>query len=303
MTNELFHAAVWEKTWREDGHTAVEKMKRAGIDPARSFDQKAKAFNKEVFSEEGRRRAKRIINWLDDQGVAFNGKSILDIGAASGGFTVPFADRGAAVTAVESSLPLVELMKENVSGLTSGTVEIVSKPFEDIDIEAMGWEQAFDLVFVSMCPVLRDWESVEKVLGCAREFCYMSMSVGPSEHSLFDEVWPLITDRPRKSGHWEMGYLQHLLLLKGYAYQSLITREMKTTVVSRAAAFDEVASRLKLFGLPADERIRSIVSEHLERNYPEDQVTIQQGGRFGKVLVRLQSQNMYSRDDQAGKAE
>ncbi|CAH1203759.1 tRNA 5-carboxymethoxyuridine methyltransferase [Paenibacillus plantiphilus] len=297
MTNELFHAAIWEKAWKEDAHITVKKMKSAGIDPAHSFDQKANTFNEEVFSEEGRRRAKRIMSWLEDQGVAFKEKSILDIGAASGGFSVPFAQRGANVTAVESSLPLVELMNENISGLTSGTVEIVPVPFEDIDIGAKGWEQAFDLVFVSMCPVLIDWESVEKVLSCAREFCYMSMSVGPGEHSLVDEVWPLITDRPRKTGHWEMGYLLHLLLLKGYAYQSLITREMKTKVVTRATAFEEAISMLKLFGLPADERIRSIVSEHLEKNYPADQVTIQQGGRFGKVLVRLQSQNMYSREE------
>lgn len=297
MTNERFHAAVWEKAWKEDSLTAVNKMKRAGIDPARSFDQKAKSFNEEVFSEEGRRRANRIMNWLEDQGVVFQGASILDIGAASGGFAVPFAKKGADVTAVESSLPLVELMKENVSGITDGTVDIVAERFEDIDIRAKGWEKAFDLVFVSMCPVLVDWESVEKVMGCARDFCYMSLSVGPAEHSLLDEVWPLVTDRPRKATHLEMAYLLNLLLLKGYAFQLLITREMKTKEVSGEAAFEEAVNMLKLSGLSADERVRSIVSAHLESQYPSGRVTIRQGGRFGKVLVRLRSQNMYSRDD------
>lgn len=297
MTNELFHAEVWEKAWKEDGRTAVNKMKKAGIDPAHAFDRKAKSFNEEAFSDEGRQRAKRIMNWLEDQGVVFKGASVLDIGAASGGFTVPFAERGADVTAVEPSLPLVELMKENVSGIKNGTVEILSEPFEVIDIRAMGWEKAFDLVFVSMCPVLIDWDSVEKVLSCAREFCYLSLSVGSREHSLVDELWPLVTDRPRKTEHLEMAYLLQLLLLKGYSYQSLISREIKTTEVSRETAFEDAVNWLKIYGLPADERVRSIVSEHLERNYPSGPVTIRQGGRFGKVLVRLRSQNMYSRDD------
>ncbi|TBL74670.1 class I SAM-dependent methyltransferase [Paenibacillus thalictri] len=295
MTNELFNEAVWETAWKNDAHTAINKMKKAGINPAHTFDQKAKAFNEQAFNEEGRRRAKRIIHWLEDQGVTFQGKTVLDIGAASGGFSVPFAERGAHVTSVESSLPLVELLKENIKGITNGTVDIVAEPFENIDIEAKGWNKAFDFVFVSMCPVIVDWESVEKVLGCAREFCYMSLSVGSREHSLVNEIWPLVTDQPRKTEHLEMAYLLHLLLLKGYAYQSLVTREMKSTIVSKETAFQEAIDWLKMFGLPVDDRSRGIVAKYLDDHYASDQVEVQQGGRFGKVLVRLRDQMMYSR--------
>lgn len=294
---ELMDTSVWEKAWREDPFTAVNRMRKAGIDPAHAFDKKAESFNKEVFSEEGRRRAKRIISWLEDQGVVLNGSTILDIGAASGGFTVPFALEGARVTALEPSLPLVRLMEENVAGLAAGTVAIVAEPFEDIDLAAKAWESAFDLVFVSMCPVLTDWEAVERVLSCARQFCYMSTMVGAPEHSLLDELWPLVTDRPGKPGNMEMAYLTHLLLLKGYAFQSLVTREIKSTVLTHSAAFDEAISMLKVSGIEADERVRSIVAEHLVRNYPDGEVTIRQGGRFGKVLVRLQSQHMYCRGE------
>lgn len=94
MTNELFDSSVWEQAWKEDSNTGVNKMKRAGIDPAHSFDSSAKSFNKEVFSEEGRRRARRIMNWLEDQGVEFSGASILDIGAASGGIFRTFRGAG-----------------------------------------------------------------------------------------------------------------------------------------------------------------------------------------------------------------
>jgi len=38
----------------------------------------------------------------------------LEIGAASGVFSVPFAERGARVTAVETSPPLIELLEENI---------------------------------------------------------------------------------------------------------------------------------------------------------------------------------------------
>ncbi|MCM3697803.1 bifunctional 2-polyprenyl-6-hydroxyphenol methylase/3-demethylubiquinol 3-O-methyltransferase UbiG [Paenibacillus macerans] len=296
MRNDFFNEAAWEQAWKEDMHTAVNKMKNAGIDPVRTFDDKAKSFNEQAFNEEGRQRAKRIMNWLEGQGVTFKGTSILDIGAASGGFSVPFAERGAQVTSVEPNLSLGELLRENIAGMTNGKVDVVAEPFEDIDIQARGWEKAFDFAFVSMCPVITDWESVEKVLSCARKFCYISMTAGSREHSLVNEIWPLVTDQPMKNEHLEMAYLLHLLYLKGYSYESLVTKEMKTTEVSKEAALQEVMNWLKMFNLPADDRSRNIVAEYLERTYPADKVEIRQGGRFGKVLIRLQDQNMYTRE-------
>lgn len=294
--NDFFNEAIWEKAWKDDLFTAVNKMKNAGIDATHAFDHNARSFNEQVFNEEGRQRTKRIINWLEGQGVKFKDTSILDIGAASGGFSVPFAERGASVTSLEPCLPLVELLEENIVGLTNGKVEVVSEAFEDIDIQAMGWSKAFDFVFVSMCPTIADWESVEKVLSCAQQFCYISLSAGPREHSLVNEVWPLVTDQPFKTEHLEMGYLLHLLYLKGYSYESLITKEMKTTEVSRKMALQDVMNWLGIHGLPADDRNREIVAAYLEKTYPSDKVVIQQGGRFGKVLIRLQDQNMYTRE-------
>lgn len=296
MIHDFFNESLWEKAWKEDPYTGVNKMKKAGIDPTHSFDDKATEFNEQVFNEEGRRRTKRIMNWLEGQGVDFRNSSILDIGAASGGFTVPFAERGAKVTSVEPCLPLAVLLEENIAGITNGKVEVVTEPFENIDIQARGWEKAFDFVFVSMCPAITDWESVEKVLSCARKFCYISLPAGSREHSLMNEVRPLLTDKPLQEKHWEMNYLLQLLYLKGYAYETVVSKELKTAEISREAASQEVMQWLKMHGLPADDRNRSIVSGYLERTYPAGNVTVSQGGRFGKVLIRLQDQSMYTRE-------
>lgn len=48
--------------------------------------------------------------------------------------------------------------------------------------------------------------------------------------------------------------------------------------------------------LPADERNRNIIADYLEQAYPSGKVVIHEGGRFGKVLIRLQDQNMYTRE-------
>lgn len=294
--NDFFNAALWEKEWKDESDLKSGRMKKNGIDPTRSFDHKAKTFNEQSFSEEGKKRTKRIMNWLEGQGVQFENNSILDIGAASGVFSVPFAERGAFVTAVETSPPLIELLEQNISSFAEDHVKIVPVPFEDIDVEAKGWNQAYDLVFVSMSPVIHNWESVERVLQCARKFCYISMPVLHTELSLVKEVWPLVTGQPYHSKLTEMGYLLHLLFLKGYAYESLITREEKTKEVSIETALQEAMTWLDHHRLPVDERNRNIIADYLEQAYPSGKVVIQEGGRFGKVLIRLQDQNMYTRE-------
>lgn len=294
--NDFFNASLWEKVWKDESDLKIDRMKKNGIDPTRSFDYKAKTFNEQSFSEEGKKRTKRIMNWLEGQGVQFENNSILDIGAASGVFSVPFAERGACVTAVETSPPLIELLEKNLSSFAEDQVKIVPVPFEDIDVEAKGWNQAYDLVFVSMSPVIHNWESVEKVLQCARKFCYISMPVLHTEHSLVKEVWPLVTGQPYHSKLTEMGYLLHLLYLKGYAYESLITREGKTKEVSVETALQAVMTWLGHYRLPVDERNRNIIVDYLEQAYPSGKIVIQEGGRFGKVLIRLQDQDMYMRE-------
>lgn len=293
--NDFFNAALWEKAWNDDSETLVSKMRKAGVDPSRSFDSKARAFNEQSFSAEGRQRSKRIMSWLEGQGVQFEHASILDIGAASGVFSVPFAERGATVTAVETSPPLIELLEANIARFEEGTVSIVPEKFEDIDVQAKGWNELFDLVFVSMCPVIHNWDSVEKILQCAKQFCYLSMPVVPTEHSVVQEVWPLVTGHFYQPKFTEMGYLLHLLFLKGYAYESLITREQKSKEVSIEAALQETMTWLGHHRLPVDERNRAIVADYLEQAYPSGKVVIREGGRFGKVLIRLQDQRMYTR--------
>lgn len=295
MRNDFFNAELWEKAWKDHGDTVINKMKQVGISPANAFDHKAKTFNAQSFSEEGRKRSTRILNWIEDQGVSFDNASVLDIGAASGVFSVPFAERGAQVTAVESSLPLVELLEENTKPFVDNQVQIIPEPFEHIDVLARGWHSAFDLVFASMCPVIYDWESVENILQCAKQYCYISMPAGAAEHSLANEIWPLITDKPHYAKPMELGYLLHLLFLKGYSYESLITREMKTTEVSTEVAMQEMISWFRVHGLAEDAQKQKRVADYLAETYPSGKVVIRQGGRFGKVLIRLQDEQMYTR--------
>lgn len=52
---------------------------------------------------------------------------------------------------------------------------------------------------------------------------------------------------------------------------------------------------LPLHHLDGGEATRKVVTDYLHTAYPQQQVVVRQGGRFGKVLIKLQDLNMYSR--------
>ena len=163
-----------------------------------------------------------------------------------------------------------------------------------MDTKTLGWNQAFDFVFVSMCPAITDWEMVEKVISCARKFCYISLAAGPKEHSLTLEILPLLNHSYNKHQNSEMMYLLQLLYLKGYAFHSLVTREMKARYVSRAEAIQEVLHWLNFYNYPVDENTQAIIEDYLDQTYPGKTIPIKQGGRFGKVLIQLEEQSMFN---------
>lgn len=269
-------------------------MLRAGMNPIHSFDsfEKAKSFHDQAFSEEGRNRATRIIRWIQSQGVSFDKNSVLDIGAASGGFSIPFARQGAKVTALEPSKMLIALMKNHVSSSLKGSIDIVQVPFENVDVEERGWKEKFDLVFASMCPAIFGWEMVEKALASARKFCYISTIAGPKEHSLIQELRSVIGVEEEQVQTSDMFYIMQLLNIYGYSFQTLITRETQTAVMSLDEAVKNTPGWFSFFGLPTDNESLQKAEEYLRKTYSGKKIEVRQGGRFGKVLVRLKDQSM-----------
>lgn len=113
MTKDRFSNQYWEKAWEADPNTQDKRMKRAGLGnpSAPGFEKWAENFNKNSFTEESQQRTKRIMNWIEQQTGRFSNLSVLDIGVASGVFSVPFAKEGAKVTALKASPILHDMLK------------------------------------------------------------------------------------------------------------------------------------------------------------------------------------------------
>ncbi|SEN12312.1 methyltransferase, FkbM family [Paenisporosarcina quisquiliarum] len=285
MEKNLFKHQVWKSAWDNDPNTSLRIMQRLGQGnfQTEEFKKWAISYDKNSFSHEGRQRSNRILTWIEDQVVSFKDLSVLDIGAASGVFSIPFAEKGANVTAIEPS-PELSIMLEKNSMNYSVQVNIIQKPFEEISTDKHN--QSYDLVFASMCPAMKDWEMVEKALSFAKKFCYISMMAGPKENHLMDELLPIIDLEPREIGSSDMAYLLQLLYVNGYSYQTLIEKQMKTIKIDIDSAVDNLTEWFIEYGIPVEEKLLKKSEKYLRETY-EDEISLKMGGRFGKVLVHL----------------
>lgn len=78
----LFDLDVWEQAWKDRPRSSRYKPKSAPFDTEEAFERWARNYHDQSFTEEGRDRSARIMGWIENQGVTFEGASILDVGAA-----------------------------------------------------------------------------------------------------------------------------------------------------------------------------------------------------------------------------
>lgn len=281
----MFDKEYWEQAWKEDPHTSLKVMKQAGLGSylSEGFSEWAKQFDAASFRSEGLARSNRILTWIENQTGAFAEVSVLDIGAASGMFSIPFSQKQAKVTALEPSPVLCEMLASRAEQYQAD-IAILNQTFEELNVEHIG---AFDLVFASMCPAIVDWDMVKRALSIAKKYLYVSLMAGKKENSFVDEVIHVFNLKAAKRDTSDMGYLLNLLYLHGYTYQSLIERHHKTVDMAADQVLADLPAWLMDYDIPNDLDTIGRIEKYIRREYGAV-VPVTTGGRFGKVLIHVQ---------------
>lgn len=285
MTNEnIFDQQFWKEAWDNDPNTQDKRMKRAGLGnpDAPGFEKWAENFNKNSFTEESQKRVKRIMSWIQNQTGGFENLNILDVGAASGVFSIPFSKEGAKVTSLEPSSILHRMLKDNAQH-HSVEIETINKSFEDIEVSDIN---NIDFVFASMCPAVTTWEAVEKAIDIANQYVYVSLIAGPKENSIVDEVVAFLELEPSPMTA-DLYYLLQLLYCNNYTYETLIERHTQHAEKSVDEIMRQLPSWLKEVKIDINEQQKESIEQYLQDKYGDD-VPVVTGGKFGKVLISLQ---------------
>lgn len=268
----------WDQVWQ---HT----QKQHGDQAIAMWNNRAQSFAGNVLGDAGKKRTEPVIQWLEQLGVSFEGTSVLDIGSGPGAFAVPFALRSAQVTALDPSSAMLELLQQNAH---SHGVVIDGKEalWEDIHVDREGWNQAFDLVFASMCPAISSWQYLEKALQCARKYCFLSMYAGKREHNLIRELWPLLMGGEQPDMRLDIVYMLNILYARQYQFEFRVYEEKRDVLVSPEEALASIMKVLPVHRIPIVADTKQRIQSYIAEKYPNS-VPIQTATRFGQILVTL----------------
>jgi SAM-dependent methyltransferase len=117
-----------------------------------------------------------ILEMLEEAGFKIKGSRILDIGSGPGAASIPFAEAGAKVTALDISAAALERLKAytDKKGLD---VKTITASWWTTDIDRLNLRNQFDLVFVTNSPAVKDVDGFDRMLACSKGFGFYSFFI------------------------------------------------------------------------------------------------------------------------------
>lgn len=259
---ELISAQDWNKQWQEfraaNAGPSAKKM-----DQAEFWNQRAESFAQNTIKSKDRARTEQVFKFLKYHGALNNGYSVLDIGSGPGSFTIPLAELGNQVLAMDPSPRMLELCRAMISPELTDKIELYEGLWEEIEPASLGWVKTFDLVFASMCPGVNELALIEKMMVCSRQWCYISAFAGPRCFEVYDEIFRALTGLPYPNHFNDIIYPFNLVYALGYR-PSIQFLQSSFTQKERVDLFiSELYKLLPNKPSPADETlIQSIIARH-----------------------------------------
>ena len=251
----FYRPEFWLEAWQE--HRDNSLRSRRILMPEEVEFWNASADKMKRWSEEARsvERVKKVIRWLRQQGIAISDMRILDIGAGTGSFAIPFTQQGGRVTALEPAEELVKIMKENMKNEGVEELFIISEKWEDISPDKEGMKGQFDLVFASLTPAVYDKETLGKMNACSKEWCFLCEFAGRRRNRVQEELWfKIFNEHMPLQEHnilyplnylYSLGYSPSLKLWREYWMEEILEDEAAANLVNLFSLYTEVTSGIK----------------------------------------------------------
>lgn len=137
------------------------------------WNKRSRDFGKDGDEERQKKKNKDFFDILEEAGFSPDGASVLDIGCGPGSLSIPLAQAGAHITALDISQGMLNRLRETAEqkDLSISTVET---SWWTADIDQLGFRNKFDLVIASKTPSIRDVETFNRMMACSRNYCYYS---------------------------------------------------------------------------------------------------------------------------------
>jgi len=167
-----------------------------------------------------RRQVTAVLDILQQKGALDKENIVMDIACGTGTYAVKMATKCKKVVCLDISRGMLEKLKEKAQKLCLSNMEIVQADWHGFDTE-----ERYDLVFVSMTPLLRSPDNIKGFLELSSRFLAIVTWAGVRENQLLQELYREIMGKELvQKGHdmifpfnylYSLGYAPHLTFFNG----------------------------------------------------------------------------------------
>ncbi|MGI6010322.1 MAG: class I SAM-dependent methyltransferase [Ruminococcus sp.] len=207
--------------------------------------------------------------------------SVLDIGCGAGQITLSLARDVAEAVGADVSGKMIEAAREYAMREKTDNVKFYKEDWQTADLDKLGFRKHFDLVYAHMTPAIADYETLDKMNDCTKEYCLL---VKPARRRDFvqDEVFEKAGIFGQKKQYddaivntfsylWQKGYEPELSYRKETWEAERSLESMRKWCVERARLLREITceeeekilkhlKRISRNGTIADKTITTIVT-------------------------------------------
>jgi len=165
----------------------LKKYRGDSLNMSAFWDSKAKNFNK-AQKKNSMNTSLKVMQRLLEKGL-LKEQNVLDIGGGTGRNAIPFAEHAEKVVVADISEQMLGIARNNAEAAGRVNLEYIKLNWDDADLEDLGWERHFDLVFASMCQGVWSREGIEKMIAASKAWCQINQFV-----EMNDSVSKLLMD-------------------------------------------------------------------------------------------------------------
>lgn len=147
-----------------------------------------------------------------------NEASVLDVGGGSGRYAIPFAKKAVKVTMTDISSNMLKFAKENAEKENLHNLDYVKVDWAVADLDKLGWNKKFDLVFASMCPATRRKDGIDKMIAASKGYCNINQLIVTTDN-LMEHIKEVLGIKSAYDPHNDRDSVEcifNILWLQGY---------------------------------------------------------------------------------------
>ena len=281
----------WEREWLEAiKNSPVRRRERTfGAESMKRWNRMAKDFARRISDQHAIARRRQVIEGLCTRGILTRESRVLDIGAGPGAWTLPLAEQSRHVTALEPANVMADILKSRLRESGVANVSIKRETWQSADLDALGWRNAFDLVFAAMTPGVDGPSTLKKMMKASRGYCYLSTFAGPGYQSQYAPLWEIFFKEPLGQTIYDIIYPFNLVYTLGYRPGLTFSRWEGRADLARDEAVRMFTSFFENY-MEITRDTRSVIEDYINRHSVEGRYLRPGNIRIGTMIWHFRHQ-------------